>query len=176
MTTRHYRSENGITGYDEGDLLIDDTTGERSRVVRDGRGLVLQPEQPSTPAKSRTITLTGRRPVKIREDEWPIIASAAGDSYHGDPGRYRQAEMRGEIDEYRLIVRQRADGRALVYGILTAANAAWGQPAGGEWYRGGELLTESADIPAAIGRVGEDCHLPESVIRACIADLPAEDL
>jgi hypothetical protein len=41
--TRHYRSEEGITGYEEGDLLVDDTTGERSLVVRDGRGVCLQP-------------------------------------------------------------------------------------------------------------------------------------
>jgi len=46
MTTRHYRSEDGITGYAEGDLLINDTTGEASRVVRDGRGLALQAELP----------------------------------------------------------------------------------------------------------------------------------
>jgi hypothetical protein len=44
MTIRHYRSEDGIDGYAEGDLLINDTTGERSRVVRDGRGLCLEPD------------------------------------------------------------------------------------------------------------------------------------
>jgi len=43
MTTRHYRSEDGISGYEEGDLLVDDTTGEHSRVVRTGTGLQLEP-------------------------------------------------------------------------------------------------------------------------------------
>lgn len=44
---RHYRSEDGILGYDDGDLLINDTTGEWSRVVRDGRGLCLEPVEPN---------------------------------------------------------------------------------------------------------------------------------
>lgn len=43
-TTHHYREEDGISGYKEGDILVNDTTGERSRVVRDGRGLVLVPD------------------------------------------------------------------------------------------------------------------------------------
>lgn len=43
--TRHYRAKDGITGYHEGDILIEDTTDARSLVVRDGRGLVLQPIQ-----------------------------------------------------------------------------------------------------------------------------------
>jgi hypothetical protein len=35
----------------------------------------------TTEAKTRTITLNDRHPVKIREDEWPQIAAATGDSY-----------------------------------------------------------------------------------------------
>jgi hypothetical protein len=128
-----------------------------------------------TKAKTRTITLTDRRPVKIVEDEWPVIAEAEDDSYQGDPGRYGQAAGQGEIDTYKLKVRQHADGRAIVYGIVDAAIAPWGQPAGGEDWRGGELVPPGADLAAAIRRVADD-HLPDSVIRACIADLPAEEL
>lgn len=40
---RHYREADGISGYHEGDILVCDDTGARSRVVRDGRGLVLEP-------------------------------------------------------------------------------------------------------------------------------------
>lgn len=42
-TIRHYRSEDGISGYSEGEILVNDTTGERILVVRDGRGLCLTP-------------------------------------------------------------------------------------------------------------------------------------
>lgn len=127
--------------------------------------------------KQRTITLTGRSPVKIYEDEWPVIARATGDSYGGmDPQRHDQAESRGEIDTHLLVVRRHADGRAIVYGVIDAADAAWGQPAGGTDWRGGVLLSAGAELAEAIRRVGDDGDLPDSVIRECIADLPAEQI
>ena len=131
-----------------------------------------------TNTKTRTITLTDRPPVRIVEDEWPIIASSGDDSYIGsDYGRRQQALGQGECDEYRLTVRQHQDGRALVYGVLSAADRAWGAPAGGESWRGGELLlTSDDDIAMAIRRVGAAGNMPDTVIRACIADLPAEKL
>jgi hypothetical protein len=130
-----------------------------------------------TTAKRRIITLTNHSPVTIREAEWPIIASAAGDSWlGGDHGRHHQAKLQGEIDEYTLIVRQHADGRALVYGVVDAALAAWGAPARGESWRGGELLDADSDRARAIRRVGEAGGLPDAIIRACIADLPAVEI
>ncbi len=120
----------------------------------------------STP-KTRTITLTGRAPVTIREDEWPVIASA----------KYTPGAMRNgtpvpdyETDTHTLRVRQHADGRAIVYGV-TAASTAW---TGTEDWRGGELLPAGEDIAAAIARVGE--RMLDRVARECIADLPAEAL
>lgn len=41
--TRRYRSEDGIVGYVEGEIIVDDTTGESSIAVRDGRGIALRP-------------------------------------------------------------------------------------------------------------------------------------
>lgn len=140
----------------------------------------------TTEPKMRTITLTGRAPVKIREDQWPEIASAKDDSR-------TSAQFRPdyEIDEYAIRVRQHADGRTIVYAVLSAAIAEWYQPAGGESRRGGLLLTppgdgplteddgrvvSMAEISKAIRRVGEECQIPDSVIRSCIADLPAEEL
>jgi len=136
--------------------------------------------------KTRTITLTGRAPVKIREDEWPEIASAKGDSC-------TSAQFRPdyEIDEYAIRVRQHADGRTIVYALLNAAIADWHQPAGGESQRGGYLLTPEGEgeltaddgrvvpgsvIADAIKRVGRECNIPDSVVRECIADLPAEEI
>ena len=126
---------------------------------------------------TRTITLTDRRPVRINDEQWPIIAQATGDSYCGnDYGRRNQALSQGECDEYSLRVRQHDDGRTIVYGVLSAAIAAWGAPAGGTDMRGGELLEAGDDIVRAIRRVGESCNLPAEVIRECISDLPAEEL
>lgn len=127
----------------------------------------------TTTPKTRTITLTARRPVQIREDEWPEIASATGDSYASrDYSRYQQALSQGELDRYSLRVRQHTDGRAIVYGVLDAATA-W---TGSEDYRGGELLPAGADLAAALRRVGESCHLPDSIIREAVAALPAETI
>lgn len=151
----------------------------------------------TTTHKTRTITLTGRPPVQIREADWPIIAEGTGDSYASqDYSRYRQALGQGELDEYSLRVRQHADGRTLVYGVLSGAST-W---TGTESIRGGVLLPSPApetpglwrwtghigDAPVvltiwpglveAIQAVGAACHLPDAVIRACVADLPAEVL
>jgi hypothetical protein len=41
--TIHYRASEGVYGYREGDVLVCDDTGDRFRVVRDGRGLCLAP-------------------------------------------------------------------------------------------------------------------------------------
>lgn len=132
--------------------------------------------------KTRTITLTGRAPVRIREDEWPVIASATerpGSFHNGTP------VPDSETDLYVLRVRQHADGRTLVYGVVDAATA-WTHT---EDWRGGELLVPSGtgplspddgrvvpdqEIAAAVARVGRG--MPASVVRECIADLPAEDL
>lgn len=119
------------------------------------------------------IVLTDRRPVTVDKAEWPVVASATDDSDVGhDYARHSQALFRGELDKYRLTVRQHKDGRAVVYGVLDAASA-W---TGSEDYRGGELLAPGADVAAAIRRVGESCRLPDSVIHECVANLPAETL
>lgn len=126
--------------------------------------------------KIRTITLTGRRPVKINEDEWPVVAKATGDSFAGNDGsQHAQASVQGELDTYNIIVRQHADGRALVYAVVSGATA-W---TGTGDYRGGEMVSALIDLPSAIesvGRLAVEHGLPEALIRECIADLPAEDL
>lgn len=127
----------------------------------------------TTETKTRTITMTDRPPVTIRDNEWPVIAKGSGDSFAGnDFGRYQQSLNQGEIDEYSIRVRQHVDGRAIVYAIFSGAWA-W---TGHDDCRGGEIVPAGSDIVAAIRRVGEDCGIPDSVIRECIADLPAEEI
>lgn len=80
-----------------------------------------------TEAKHRTITLTDRPPVRIREDAWPVIA--------------RASDWDGEFEfqshrKWTIIVRQnRGDGRTIVYGVFETD---W---PGEMSLRGGELLT-----------------------------------
>lgn len=120
-------------------------------------------------ADKLTITLTNRRPVTISREEWDVTASSAdapGSVHNGTPlPDY-------EYDTYRLTVRQHADGRTLVYGVLSAATV-W---TGTESWRGGELLDAGGDIVAAILRVGAVGGLTDACIRECVADLPAEEL
>jgi hypothetical protein len=40
---RHYDARSGISGYKVGDILIETTSGETSRVVTDARGAALEP-------------------------------------------------------------------------------------------------------------------------------------
>lgn len=119
--------------------------------------------------KTRTITLTDRPPVRVNEADWPLVASATGDSWgtSGDYCRHEQAHS--------LRVRRHEDGRALVYGVLDAA----GPWTGSESRKGGVLLeagSSAAELVSAIREVGADVGIPESLIRECVADLPAEQL
>lgn len=122
----------------------------------------------TTDTKKRTITLTDRSPVTIREDLWPIVAVAKDNSNtcHQTP------RPDYEVDTWSIRVRQHADGRAIVYAVLNGSTA-W---TGTESRSGGELLAPGSDLAAAIARVGADCGIPEATIRDCVADLPAEDL
>jgi len=104
--------------------------------------------------------LTGRPPVTIEEDLWPVIASA------------KQWDNQYECQANRtwhLIVRQHADGRSLVYGVYTT------QYQGERGARAGELIGAGDDIAAAVHRVAEACGC-ESIAEECIADLPAVEI
>lgn len=125
------------------------------------------------PSKTRKITLSDRAPVTVVERDWPVIAKATGDSCDSfDYARHQQAVSRGECDRYYLTVRQHEDGRSVVYAVLDAATA-WTHS---ETRREGQVLDAGANVASAIRTVGERCGLPDSVIRDCIAALPAEQL
>ena len=122
-------------------------------------------------SRNRTITLTGRRPVTVGEDEWPVIASADGDDdTDPNPATHQQTVSRGECDEFTLKVRQHADGRTLVYGVYTEG---YGTSHDG-LTRAGELLDCGDGIPEALERVGETLGVPRQIIADAVADLPAE--
>lgn len=112
-------------------------------------------------AKTRTVSLTDRAPVRIDEDKWPLVAEGKG--WDGEY-EFQASRTRG------IRVRQHADGRAVVYGVYTTRFR------GERDARAGYLLAAGEDVPAVIRRVGEEIGASEAVIRECIADLPAETL
>ena len=126
--------------------------------------------------KKRTITLSGRPPVKIVEEDWPEIAVGSRKDWDG---QYDFQANRTWKDFIR--VRQHEDGRAIVYGVSDYDTLFQGEK--GYCYKAGKLLTPGEDIPSAIYTVAN--HLAElggpeielnRIAEECIADLPAEEI
>lgn len=124
--------------------------------------------------KTRTITLTDRPPVKICEDEWPIIAVGKDWDNQHESQANRTWQIRVRQNE--------KDGRTIVYGSYST------QFQGERGAAAGELLTPPSgaqikdddwyvwdEIPAAIKRVAANCGC-ERVADECIADLPAQEI
>lgn len=145
----------------------------------------------TTERKIRTITLTGRPPVRIVEDDWPVMADGEVDDHDGGQVRY-QADRSTTAT---IRVRQhRTDGRTIVYGVWEYDTRWQGEQ--GRTERAGVLIpcpegtvisdTEYAvwdGIIAAIGEVAAslaemsgDTERTSRAARLCIADLPAIDL
>lgn len=129
--------------------------------------------------KRRTITLTDRPPVRIREDQWPIVAHG---NYEDFDNQYKfQANRTTDID---IRVRMHTDGRAIVYGTYDYSTRF--QQGRGLVVRSGKLCDPGADLPSAIREVGEqlierlqdraDATNIRDVIAECIAKLPAVEL
>jgi hypothetical protein len=113
----------------------------------------------------RIITLTRRPPVRLREDLWPIIASAR----RHDGAVECQANHR-----WHLLVRQHADGRTIVYGSEDSGPG--GVCRGYEAAYAGEIVEPGADVASAILRVGTDARCSSAMQDECIADLPPVDV
>lgn len=128
----------------------------------------------------RTITLTGRPPVKIVEDDWPELAEA---SYYDYEGQYDFQSFRYWRGFVR--VRQHSDGRAIIYARCWYDTAY--QAERGYSQHSGEMLPSGCtteDIISAIQRVHglidivDEEHRDQWRLLAdeCIADLPAQEL
>lgn len=129
-------------------------------------------EQP----KYRTVTLTGRPPVRIREDAWPVVGR--GDWDHHDGVVECQANRTWEA---RIRVRQHADGRALVYGVYEYSTTWRHEP--NIRAACGTLLEAGEDVPSAIATVaaelaerGLDKGRARDLADECVASLPAVTL
>jgi len=135
-----------------------------------------------------TITLTGAQPVKIKKDDWPVIASAEDKNF--DNQYEFQANRKAT---WKLTVRQHADGRTIVYATYIYFGGANASD-----IRGGKLIQvpnadadsigDAEPIIAAIQDVGREIEerMPDDdgygpsvfprLVHECIADLPAVEL
>ena len=111
--------------------------------------------------KLRTITLTERPPVRIDEDQWSVIASAADCDDRAVPVQANR--------DWSIHVREHKDGRRLVYG---AYHSQWQSEKG---QRGG-YVTDAEGTVGAIHDVAKSISAPDGLAADCIADLPAEAL
>lgn len=137
----------------------------------------------TTDKKTTTITLTDRAPVKIVENDWPLVATA---SDHDNQYDFQANQL------WWIRVRQHNDGRTIVYAAHTAGPG--GRMQGHRDKKYGELLLPDAthipgelndegyspyyahpDIIQTIKRVGTSAGC-DKLIDNCIADLPEEEL
>ena len=124
---------------------------------------------------TRTITLTGRPPVRIVEEQWPVVAYAAYENFQGE---VRDQAVRTWDASIR--VRQHEDGRVLIY-AMDRHWSAFPHEAGYE-FRGGYLLAASGDVCETVIRLAEEIvaagggEYMRTLGRECIADLPAEEI
>jgi hypothetical protein len=130
-------------------------------------------------AKKRTITLTGRPPVSIEEDNWPVIADACDHEYDGE------YDFQSNRDSYwYLTVRQHEDGRTIVYAKYQYTSNY--RNSRDYVAKSGVLLDEPGDVCDVIRTVceeiatqehqGDDADRWPTLQNECVADLPAVEI
>jgi hypothetical protein len=129
----------------------------------------------------RTITLTGRPPVRIVTARWPIIAHA--DDLEHDGAVESQAFR---TSRWSIRVRQHADGRAIVYAVYTY-HTRW-EHERCHTARHGVLMADATpdmicravrDVCADMASAdcdGDDAARWPALAAECIGSLPAEVL
>ena len=115
-----------------------------------------------TETKVRIVTLSSRPPVKIKECEWPVIASS---SWCDDPRVPQQANRKAWLK-----VRQHADGRTLVYG---GTESNWERERS---LRSGLLCPKGSDVAKAIYQVSEELGYKSELAADAVGELPAEEI
>lgn len=111
----------------------------------------------NTERKTGIITMTGRPPVRIVEDDWPVIAT----------GKLSRGPELGHAEAH---VREHADGRRVVYGT-------WSDIIQGDPDRAaGELVATGGDTVAAIRRVSQQLGCDDDLVQVVVAALPPEDI
>ena len=130
----------------------------------------------------RTITLTGRPPVTVDEDTWPVIAAATGKVWDN------QYEFQANrTSKWGIYVRQHDDGRALVYATYSHCSAYQNArcyaakrgvllPAGTTDESICDAIRNVCDDIAGAECAGDDAARWPTLAAECVADMPAEML
>lgn len=111
--------------------------------------------------KTRTITLTDRAPVRIKEDDWPLVAEYSLTDNDRIPDQSNT--------DWSLRYRRHKDGRGIVYGVCNSNDERKLS------CRAGELLAPGAEIGIAAALVSDAIGFEGvQLVRGFLAALPAE--
>lgn len=131
----------------------------------------------STTDKSRTITLTGRPPVRITDSQWPLVASASRKTHDG--GEVESQANR--TSSWFLGVRREVNlGRWIVYGTYAHESRYRNEP--NAYERFGQILPASTSVEDVCQKLlrltlpAGTVEVFKSLISECIGDFPAEDI
>lgn len=116
-----------------------------------------------------TITLTDERPVKVKNGQWPVMASASNDRDHNNQEIFRRHYLRVRIHDTGTDLETHnphPDGRCLVYGWYESSYQ--GESGAQAGYR-----CQIEDVVPTIRQVGERINAPQWLADECVADLPA---
>ena len=130
----------------------------------------------------RTITLTGRPPVKVSNEDWGLIASA-NDMDHDNQYDFQA----NRISKWFVGVRQHDDGRTIVYATYSHTSNYQGErgysakrgvllPVGTTVDQIADSVFEVCKDIAQAEHQGEDAGRWTELMHKCLADLPAEEL
>lgn len=129
----------------------------------------------------RTITLTGRPPVRIAEENWPLLASTSDEWFEG-----QVKEQSSRYSQWFVAARRHEDGRALIYATYKYTSYYQGERC--IVVKHGVLIPPASnqDVCDAINRVckamsAEEHRTPDAerwhiLAAQCIADMPVEVL
>lgn len=137
----------------------------------------------TTTEKRLVVHMTGRRPISIVRDDWPLIAWGVEEEYNG-----QVRDESHETGDASIRVRQHSDGRLLVYGAFAYVcghpNSPSHDASAGAIYPAGSDIAEAIDeivetMHAKLAKQSRGQYVPcETLIdraaQGCLADLEPE--
>ena len=111
---------------------------------------------------SLTVTMTGRRPVKIQKDEWDLILF-----HKGWEGEYESQAFRN----WWLRIRHKKSTNTFL--VSAGYDTQW---QGEKDHRAGVLVDNPTNLEQTIEEVCREIGVRETFVQECIDKLPAEEI